>query len=553
MFWTILALSMTVLMGGIIAYNGDLIGRKFGKRRVSMFGLRPKHTAILITSITGVLISAGTTTVLFLLVSPVREVILSGEQALRINRVLKKENSQLDLRIAALKQQAVKEKIQARQTGKQLFTVEANYNSSLHRYRLMHGQLLRSQADIRQAVQAERKSFRLMLAEQTKTHKLVAYNQILRNKNQAMSEANEVLGRQNLSLAEQNHTLSMTNVELKNENDIEVQRNAEYIRANSDLAQQNEQLTRTNTALSNSNKELTHSNDIVKRVNVELIKAGHDLMDENQQLTAENKSLTEENKELIEAKKEFEQFKQEYGPGYRNLLEAFFALRDKHVAIYGGEDLGRTVIPANSSPDVVRQALHDLVQTASVNALTKGASGSGQAQAVQVVDKEFFQRTPMGQYVPIHVTAQERIEAIINRISWQPIPYCIIAMAVANSVDQEPASIDFQPFPNRLIYPQGYLISTKKMNASEPMDKIFTQLIGFLKDLGQEALQRGIIPKIDPVTGYPQVGSLSAADVVNLASEVKSKGGEVNVQAYAEQDIYSADPLKMNFKIVSTF
>jgi uncharacterized protein (DUF3084 family) len=227
MFWTILALSMTVLMGGIIAYNGDLIGRKFGKRRVSMFGLRPKHTAILITSITGVLISAGTTTVLFLLVSPVREVILSGEQALRLNRVLKKENSQLDNRITALKQQAENAKIQAQQTGTQLLTVEANYNSSLHRYRLMHGQLINAQADIKRAVQAERKSFRLMLAEQTKTHRLVAYNQILRNKNQAMSEANEVLGRQNLSLEEQNHTLSMTNVELINENDSEVQRNAE--------------------------------------------------------------------------------------------------------------------------------------------------------------------------------------------------------------------------------------------------------------------------------------------------------------------------------------
>lgn len=551
MFWTILALSMTVLMGGIIAYNGDLIGRKFGKRRISLFGMRPKYTAILITSITGVLISAGTTTILFLLVSPVREVILSGEEALRINRVLKKENFRLEVRSSSLKQQAENEKIQALQTGRQLLTVESNYIKSLHRYRLVHGQLLHAQDDIRKAVDAERKSFHLMLAEQTKTHKLVAYNQILRNKNQAMSQANEVLGSQNLSLAEQNHTLSMTNNELKNENDIEVQRNSEYIRANSDLAQQNEQLTRTNTALAASNKDLAHSNDIFKRVNVELIKAGHDLMDKNQQLTAENKSLTEENKQLVEAKKEFEQFKQEYGPGYRNLLEAFFALRDKHMAIYGGEDLGRTVIPADSSPDVVRQALNDLIQTASVNALTKGASGSGQSKAVQVVDKEFFQRTPMGQYVPIHVTAQERIEAIINRISWQPIPYCIIAMAVANSVDQEPASIDFQPFPNRLIYPQGYLISTKKMDASEPMDKIFNQLVGFLKDLGQEALQRGIIPKIDPVTGYPQVGSLSAADIVNLASKVKSKGGNVNVQAYAAQNINSADPLNLNFKIVS--
>ena len=41
MFWTIIALGMTVLMGGIIAYNGDVIGRKYGKKRLTLFGLRP--------------------------------------------------------------------------------------------------------------------------------------------------------------------------------------------------------------------------------------------------------------------------------------------------------------------------------------------------------------------------------------------------------------------------------------------------------------------------------------------------------------------------------
>src|SRR5436190_7594343 len=83
MFWTFLALGMTVLMGGLIAYNGDLIGRKYGKRRVTLFNLRPKHTAILITSVTGVFISAITTAALFLLVPRVREVILEGEHAIR--------------------------------------------------------------------------------------------------------------------------------------------------------------------------------------------------------------------------------------------------------------------------------------------------------------------------------------------------------------------------------------------------------------------------------------------------------------------------------------
>ncbi len=40
MFWTILALLLMVVLGGFISYYGDLQGRRWGKKRVSWFGLR---------------------------------------------------------------------------------------------------------------------------------------------------------------------------------------------------------------------------------------------------------------------------------------------------------------------------------------------------------------------------------------------------------------------------------------------------------------------------------------------------------------------------------
>src|SRR5438552_18659143 len=94
--WTGLALFLTVCMGGIIAYNGDVIGRRYGKRRVTMFGLRPKYTAILVTSVTGVLISAGTALALFLAVPPVREVIMDGEWAIQKSHDLQITNKVLN-------------------------------------------------------------------------------------------------------------------------------------------------------------------------------------------------------------------------------------------------------------------------------------------------------------------------------------------------------------------------------------------------------------------------------------------------------------------------
>ncbi|HBS58399.1 MAG TPA: DUF3084 domain-containing protein, partial [Firmicutes bacterium] len=37
-------IAVLAVMGGMIAYIGDKIGTKVGKRKLSVFGLRPKHT-----------------------------------------------------------------------------------------------------------------------------------------------------------------------------------------------------------------------------------------------------------------------------------------------------------------------------------------------------------------------------------------------------------------------------------------------------------------------------------------------------------------------------
>ena len=54
---------LLAILGGIVAYVGDRIGMKVGRKRLSIFGLRPKHTSIVITVITGILISAVTLSV----------------------------------------------------------------------------------------------------------------------------------------------------------------------------------------------------------------------------------------------------------------------------------------------------------------------------------------------------------------------------------------------------------------------------------------------------------------------------------------------------------
>ncbi len=60
----VLVLSILIL-GGVIATAGDRIGMKVGKARLSLFNLRPRQTATIITILTGGIISASTLGILF--------------------------------------------------------------------------------------------------------------------------------------------------------------------------------------------------------------------------------------------------------------------------------------------------------------------------------------------------------------------------------------------------------------------------------------------------------------------------------------------------------
>jgi uncharacterized protein (DUF3084 family) len=54
-----------LVLGGVIATVGDRLGTKVGKARLSLFNLRPRQTATLITILTGSIISASTFAILF--------------------------------------------------------------------------------------------------------------------------------------------------------------------------------------------------------------------------------------------------------------------------------------------------------------------------------------------------------------------------------------------------------------------------------------------------------------------------------------------------------
>lgn len=78
----VLLLVVVIGLSGLIAYLGDRIGMKVGKKRLSLFGLRPKYTSIIITILTGVIIASVTVTIILATNNGVRQALFNIQQVL---------------------------------------------------------------------------------------------------------------------------------------------------------------------------------------------------------------------------------------------------------------------------------------------------------------------------------------------------------------------------------------------------------------------------------------------------------------------------------------
>jgi uncharacterized protein (DUF3084 family) len=78
--YSLILISIVLIISGLIAFVGDWVGLKIGKKRVTIFGLRPHSTAIFITIISGILIAIITVTILAISSHDVRTALFGMEE-----------------------------------------------------------------------------------------------------------------------------------------------------------------------------------------------------------------------------------------------------------------------------------------------------------------------------------------------------------------------------------------------------------------------------------------------------------------------------------------
>jgi uncharacterized protein (DUF3084 family) len=91
-----------ILVSGLVAFVGNLVGRNIGRRRLTLFGLRPRYTAQVITVLTGMLITVVTLAVVLLLSQDARLALFHLRGLEEQTRILEAQIEQEQAEVRAL-------------------------------------------------------------------------------------------------------------------------------------------------------------------------------------------------------------------------------------------------------------------------------------------------------------------------------------------------------------------------------------------------------------------------------------------------------------------
>src|SRR6056297_989475 len=96
---------LLMFFSGLIAYLGDRIGMKAGKKRISIFGLRPRYSSIIITILTGIIIAGLSISILLFTYSSLRQALLNINEVMQRLENLNQQLTMKDHELTNMKEE----------------------------------------------------------------------------------------------------------------------------------------------------------------------------------------------------------------------------------------------------------------------------------------------------------------------------------------------------------------------------------------------------------------------------------------------------------------
>jgi len=476
-------------LGGVIATVGDRIGTRVGKKRLSLFNLRPKKTAVVVTILTGIGISASTLASLFLV-----------DEGLR-KGVFELEDIQKDLR-------SKREQLEGTATNLEITKRE------LGEARKQQAQAQKRLEAINRSLQAANTKQRQTQAQLNQTIKQQARTQALLQDTQ--SKLNQVATRYKKAIDELQNIIDERDNKIKEIKQLRAERQRLF-------AEAKKALTQAENAIGRRDRELAKRQEAIEKRDEKIAQLDKQIQERNTEITSREQMIAQRQKVINEKQTRLSELERQQASLEQQLAKLGRSNRDLRLgklALVRGQVIAEAVIRVEK-PEAAKQAVVKLLQEANRSALNKlSEPGSNLSRD--------------GKSSILFATSQQ-IQQLSKQID-DGREYVVRIFSAGNYVRGE-KRIEFfaDAAPNQVVFQAGEVLATTTANPQNMTSDQVRQRLELLISASQfRARNAGILESIQ-IDGT----------FIRFVSSLRQYNQSLEIKAVAANDTYRAGPLKV--------
>ncbi len=496
----------------VIAYWSDNLGKKLGKKRVSLFGLRPRQTATLMTMTSSVVIMFFTLGVLLATNSGLRGALLRYDKERADNRDLRQKNSalrteqkNLQSEVGSAQKQAAGAKKQASDAQKQASSFKTQAFEAHNNYQSALGLLKGQKAQLRVAKSAERAAHSRENAARAGEY---AAKASARKVGLELANKKKELSTVNLDLATARTNLDTLQAQLSKAQESVIQTQAKLKDEQNKVAMQQNDFERVAQASQKLQAEL------VRQIN----QLQQNIEDFRTQKVSLEQDINELNSRIIRLK----------------LLQTQLSQPSAEtIDVVKGAVYADALIPPHTNASDTTEKLR-----AMLNEGREELARNNEKRTIKLLLKT-------GEELPQEVI----IKSLAQFLQSLDTPASVRLSAYRfHAREETEIQCFFVVVQSRIAFVRDEVMASKIIDGSQSDARIFNQLLHDLLDAGEsEANKKGVVPIL-------KRGEKIYADGTNerlfeVLRRVQAIGKPVEVRLVADANLTTIEPLRVHFEV----
>ncbi len=531
----LLVLGVLIPVSGFIAWAGDRIGHQVGKRRHTLLGLRPRHTAMLFTVGSGIGISVVSFLMLWFASEGFRVVLSQGVRLLTVNKSLRANNSALLAQVAERTHQAEAADRDTR-----------NALADRDKAQKLRDRALRQSA----AATSELRSARTNLQDAGRD--LQSAKAAFLSTNSKLGETSDRLqaARTNLSRAQSRFKAAQLRIGTAEAAKTQAESDAQIARNDTSNAEAQLKVIQTNgeRTIARAGQFLKEQRETAETQRVALQAEVDRKQGELQGLQADVESLQARRVELTNQLRASE--------------SSAKALRRGQITYRVGEEVARISIASDQSVWRIESALERFWANTVKKAENKGATASGttSTRAVALAPRPSLMPSAIpgesGTAVNASLPSEEdALRLLAQTIRRSEEPVAVVLVASANAVVGEPVPVEMRTYPNTVVLGGGVKLGETTINGGNTMTRADAAdaVYDFLRrDIRKALLDAGMIPTLESdneENASSSLVNLTGSEWLKIMDDLKRADFRARVVVKTAKPHRAADPVTLEFEV----